>query len=101
MVLSPCTATTLPAKIALLSRSNTSRRSASILIGSLPPPIAPNGEAASFLAAAGAAGFSAKAGATASVADASEAARSAKNLKCRADASERVMGGRPSARPRR
>src|SRR3954470_3425857 len=51
MVLSPWTATTLPAKTALFSRSNTSRRSASILIGSLPPPPkAPRG-AASFLAA--------------------------------------------------
>src|ERR1700712_2840536 len=47
IVLSPWTATTLPAKTALFSWSNTSRRSASILIGSLPPPPrAPRGEAA-------------------------------------------------------
>ena len=48
IVLSPCTATTLPAKIALFSLSNTSSRSASILIGPLPPPTVPSGADFSF-----------------------------------------------------
>src|SRR5689334_6517185 len=62
MVLSPCTATTLPAKTALFSRSKTSSRSASILIGSLPPPLpkAPKPEPASFFLAGAAAGVSAR-----------------------------------------
>ena len=51
MVLSPCTATTLPAKTARPSLSNTSSRSASILIGSLFVPSSPKAEGRSFPAA--------------------------------------------------
>ena len=67
MVVSPCTTTTLPWNTARCSLSNTSRRSASILIGSLLlPPRLPSGPGAlrSFLPslAAGAAAAAAAVG---------------------------------------
>src|SRR3954451_15800541 len=67
MVVSPCTTTTLPWNTARCSLSNTSRRSASILIGSLLlPPRLPSGPGAlrSFLPslAAGAAAAAAAGG---------------------------------------